>query len=113
MQGLCQGTRTLLRSRAPNFGITVYPAPSAGRTKRLGSTSFLPCIQCGSYNDTRTTAWSNQGDGLNRDSGDATVSEDSGSGCWFCHSLKWRAGKPQKYPDDRFAPNPDLKRRRR
>ena len=59
----------MIRSKFPDIGITVYPSSTAGRTHRVGVTSFLPCVQCGAYNDTRTTSWSNQGDGLVATSG--------------------------------------------
>src|SRR3990167_3869320 len=101
----------MIRSRAPDIGINIYPSQTAGRTKRLGVTSFLPCIQCGSYNDTRTTAWAKQGDGLSVIDGSSPTEFKVGAGCWFCGSLKWRKEKPGKYPDDRELPNPDLRRR--
>lgn len=101
----------MFRKRSPDIGYVVYPSSTAGRKKRLGVTSLLPCKECGAYNDTRTTAWSNQGDGLVDTPGGDPGEQSVGSGCWLCGSLFWRWNKPEKYPDDRLLPNPDLRRR--
>jgi hypothetical protein len=65
--------------------------------KRLGLTPFMYCVQCGTANDTRATAWSKDGEGISHED-DGTPSVDAG--CAFCGSLFWQYQKPKKLRDD-------------
>ena len=90
----------------PSFGTDWFPTGNAGKTpNRVGITPILRCRHCGHTNDTRTTAWSAQGEGLTAP--DSYGSQDVNAGCAFCGSLFWRKTKPPKLPDDQFLPSRD------
>ena len=96
-------------AKFPELGQDVYPSPTGRRTEQIGITPFRRCRQCGSVNDTRSTAFSQEGEGLVVK--DSSGEQDAKSGCWFCGSLFWQKRKPRKLPDDQFLPTPDIKRR--
>jgi hypothetical protein len=94
----------------PSWGKEAFPRR---KSRRIGQTPLKTCVNCGKPNDTRTTAWSNEGDGL----GAATdvvvggVTQDNTkdraveSGCTFCGSTKWQSNKPPQLPDDYNKPS--------
>lgn len=91
--------------KAPSYGNSVFPSPTGGAKRRLkiGISPYLRCIQCGFPNDTRKTAWSTNGEGIDPKTGIVKA------GCKFCGSLFWQEQKPPKIADDRFKANPSLK----
>lgn len=96
--------------RCSSLGSSIYPSSTSRGNKRIGITPFKRCVQCGMPNDTRLTGWSKMGDGLvveNSTTGEQKVI----GGCMFCGSYKWQKYKPRKLPDDRYLPNPELKKR--
>lgn len=94
-------------SRFSSFGSLVH---SDRGTKRIGVTPLKRCRFCRFANDTRTTAWSNRGEGNVQIS---STEFSARAGCAFCGSMNWHPGKPVKLPDDRFLPSREnLKKRR-
>lgn len=93
------------------------------KSRRIGRTSFLTCSRCGLANDTRSTAWANNGSGLSV-TAEATppstfsvyenpVEQTATSGCKFCGSLFWLDGKPSGYPDSDKIPATGWKKHKR
>ena len=102
-------------SRFPEFGTNIYPSTTGRRQNRIGVTSFRRCKQCGYVNDTGSTAWSLNGDGLvgGRGNENSPGEQSVGSGCAFCGSLNWQDHKPTVPPNDERLPTPNLSVRNR
>ncbi len=107
----------MIKRRMPRFGKEAFPRHSG---EQLGRTPYKRCVNCNMPNDTRSTAWSDNGDGLGVPTEvtvDGEVQENVmdravNSGCRFCGSLKWQDSKPVALPDDRNFPSERNKRRR-
>jgi len=105
------------------LGKPVFPSPTAGRGERIRRTPFRRCIQCGTDNDTRKTAWAKRGEGLKK-TAEPGAADDTGvhstpavfdvkSGCVFCGSKYWLTSRPKKLPHSRRLPATGWKRFRK
>lgn len=112
---------TMRRSANPSQGNDVFPSPTADpKGRQIGRTPYRRCQQCGLPNDTRSTGWAPDGEGLGPPT---TVSSSANTedranvgGCRFCGSMQWQKTKPASLPDDRFFPSDEwrnYKRKRR
>lgn len=106
------------KSRTPSFGRQVFPSPTASpKGERIGRTPFRRCVQCGRANDTRKTAWGEQGDGLGPPTvvANSTNTQDRAvqSGCWFCGTYQYQGSKPDPLPDDRNLPSDEWRNYKR
>lgn len=91
-------------------------------SSRVKMTPLRRCRKCGTMNDTRTTAWSDSGEGLvkvaepgAKDSSGQYSSPaifEAKSGCNLCGCLGWTKGRPRKLKDESMtASRRSLKRR--
>lgn len=107
-----------MRRAIPSYGKEEF---LRGKGDRIGRTPYRRCVRCRMPNDTRTTAWSDSGDGLGPptdvvvDGQTQANTKDRAvqSGCRFCGSLKWQESKPIALPDDRDLPSDEWSRRYR
>ena len=89
-------------------------SPFGGR--RIGRTPLRRCRICNFPNDTRSTGWAKEGEGISRSTttvGGLTIGQfEITGGCAFCGNMTWVRGKPQKLPDDIDLPSDEYKNRR-
>ena len=96
-----------MRNPFPDFGLNVYPSPTAKEPRQIGQTPLRRCRQCGLPFNTRKTSWSRQGDGLGPADSSDNYDRDVKSGHFFCGTLQPTKHKFRSLPDDRFFPSDD------
>lgn len=111
------------RISVPGGGRRVHPTGTAFRGGRqVGETPYRYCVQCGTANDTRSTEWSNDGEGIERDfdaAGNPVLDENGNSiatitsGCSVCGSLFWQYTRPKKIKDRSILPSREARLRQK